>query len=651
MKKKYLIVIFLITIFIMFLLSTSSYAGTQKLNDLNYDVTLNADGSVDVTETWDIRVSETNTLFKTFDIDKTKYGEITDVTVEEITKSGEKISFKDTGVYAYHVQKGGYYALTRNANREFEIAWGVSIENTENKTYEIKYKIYDAIKTYEDCSEFYWQFIGDTNGVPAKKVTGIIKLENGVQNKQNLRAWAHGPLDGKIEIIDNNTVLFEVPDLQTETMVEIRLVTTENVFTENENIREIDRFDKILSEETKWANEANEKRDRAMKVYIIIAILSIGVLLFFVINIIKYIKKLREVSKPKEQMNIEYFRDFPDEDATPAEAAFIYYFEKEAAFKSNVSKIVSATILSLALKKALSFEQGEKNNIFIVLNENANLESLKTDEKSIYSLLVDIKEYMRKKNKEELSIKISMKDIEKYAKNYDTKFLAKVEGLEKIAQQAEGEKGNYDEKLIEGSKKWKNKSASYYIVAICLISTIFFVVPIFIMIPCFICGYLCSKIAQRTRYLTQKGTEERIKWRGLKKYMEEFSLLNEREVPELVLWEKYLVFATAFGISDKVIEQLKVKYPQILDENYMMTNGFIYMHMVNRMNFTNAINTGMQKAYSSGVSARAAKNYSSSRRIWWRIFWWRSEAGGGGGRNGRKIEKDKNLGRSIKNET
>ncbi len=39
--------------------------------------------------------------------------------------------------------------------------------------------------------------------------------------------------------------------------------------------------------------------------------------------------------------------------------------------------------------------------------------------------------------------------------------------------------------------------------------------------------------------------------------MEEFSLLKEKEIPHLVLWEKFLVYATAFGIADKVIKQLK----------------------------------------------------------------------------------------------
>ncbi|MDE5830652.1 MAG: DUF2207 domain-containing protein [Clostridia bacterium] len=204
MKKKviYSVVMLITLIFVIFLFGSTSYAGSQRLNNLNYDVTLNQDGSANVTETWNIRVSETNTLFKTFELDSKKYGSITNVEVSEVTANGETVKFSNTGTYAYHVKKGGFYALTRPGS-EFEIAWGVSIDNTETHTYEIKYKIENAVKTYNDCSEFYWQFIGKTNGIPAKKVTGKLSLPSEILNKENLKVWAHGPLNGNIEIIDN----------------------------------------------------------------------------------------------------------------------------------------------------------------------------------------------------------------------------------------------------------------------------------------------------------------------------------------------------------------------------------------------------------------------------------------------------------------
>lgn len=619
MKKKitYLIGIIVILAFLIFLFTTTSYAGTQRLNDLKYDVVLNEDGSADVVETWNIRISETNTLFKTFKLDSTKYGKITNVEVSEVKIGGEITNFQDTGVYAYHVKKGGFYALNRPGS-EFEIAWGVQVEDTETKTYRIKYKIENAIKTYTDCSEFYWQFIGNTNGIPAKKVTGTIALPKEVLNRDNLKVWAHGPLHGNITIVDNKTALFEVEDLETNTMVEVRVVTAENVFSQNMNRVNTSKLNSIVEEETKWADEANAQREAArkavMKVLIIITVITIIVLAIFIFVVVRYVKVLKKVKKVVPEQEMKYFRDFPDENATPAEAAFLYYFDKQGRFNTNISKIVSAIILDLALKKAISFEQDEKGNVDIVLNESFENPNYK-DEEKVFEILTNALKLKRKKSKgEEETNKITMKDIEKYAKTKDEEFLTDIHRIEGMAKTSEINKGNYSTEDEKTYKKWKNKSVTYYAIALVLLFMGFaFIIPIFIAILLSICGILCGKIAKKLKNLTQKGANEQEAWKGLKRYMEDFSLLNEREVPELVLWEKYLVYATAFGIADKVLAQLKVKYPQLADESYMISNGYTYMYMMNRMNFDRMIGSGIDRAYSAGMRA-AASRYSSRRR-------------------------------------
>lgn len=107
MKKKIVYLIsFLAFIFVVFLFNTTSYAGSQKLNSLHYDVTLNLDGTVDVIENWNIRVEETNTLFKTFDTDNSKYGEITNVRVSEVLSSGNEVDFINTRYLCISCAKG-----------------------------------------------------------------------------------------------------------------------------------------------------------------------------------------------------------------------------------------------------------------------------------------------------------------------------------------------------------------------------------------------------------------------------------------------------------------------------------------------------------------------------------------------------------------
>ena len=49
---------------------------------------------------------------------------------------------------------------------------------------------------------------------------------------------------------------------------------------------------------------------------------------------------------------------------------------------------------------------------------------------------------------------------------------------------------------------------------------------------------------------------------GLKKYLKDFTLLDERNVGEVALWKDYMIFATLFGIADQVIRDMKRINPE-----------------------------------------------------------------------------------------
>ena len=49
---------------------------------------------------------------------------------------------------------------------------------------------------------------------------------------------------------------------------------------------------------------------------------------------------------------------------------------------------------------------------------------------------------------------------------------------------------------------------------------------------------------------------------GLKKFLQEFSLLDERHVNEVSLWKDYMIYATLFGIADQVIKDMKKINPE-----------------------------------------------------------------------------------------
>ena len=68
---------------------------------------------------------------------------------------------------------------------------------------------------------------------------------------------------------------------------------------------------------------------------------------------------------------------------------------------------------------------------------------------------------------------------------------------------------------------------------------------------------------------------------GLKKFLEEMSSINEKEVIEVKMWEEYLIFASILGIADKVEEQLGRLCPQFNEYSHM--NTMHTTHMIRHM--------------------------------------------------------------------
>ena len=592
-----------------------------------------------VIETWDIDVhSMTNTLFKTFN----KRTGITDVGVSQIINN-EEIAFNKKNVEVLHVDKNCYYSLV-NSKGQYEIAWGIN-ERSGKKTYKLEYTIEDAVINYNDCSELYWQFIGKDFEVDIDKVVGKIKIPNGAEDNTDIRVWAHGPLNGNIEMDSLNQASFEIEYLDSGNYLEVRIAMPTKLFASNTNIVESNRIETILQEEIEWANQANEVRQRIVKQEQSIKTASIVIIsiliIFFTTKIIKYNKLLKDNPKKEPTQKLDYYRDIPIQDASPAYASFLYYFDK-IGIKNNIPKIFSAIMLDLCLKNYLEFENVDKKIIVHIRNGNKQLSE---DEEIIYNLLNKIE------GKQENAF--TMKELEKYAKKNYSSFLNNLDKIENIAKKENEIQGNFDQRIRDKKAKWETKSILYLICAIFIIifsiSTPFILIVI-CMIISIICMILCRKLSKRFNGLTQKGIDEKEKWDGLKKYMEDFSMLDDKTVPELILWEKYLVYATAFGIADKVLKQLKIVYPQIMDDNFHSGTylGLMYYNNLNN-NFIHSLEHGVNSAYNGSVSARATYDYSNSSSGGGFGGGFSSGGGFGGGGGGRRsVAKTKENVRKIK---
>ena len=71
------------------------------------------------------------------------------------------------------------------------------------------------------------------------------------------------------------------------------------------------------------------------------------------------------------------------------------------------------------------------------------------------------------------------------------------------------------------------------------------------------------RIIVSSNVLDEAGVNHCEKLKALKRFMLEFSTLKNNGVPELELWDYYIIFAQSFGISRKVLNQISACYPNI----------------------------------------------------------------------------------------
>ena len=521
-----------------------------------------------------------------------------------------------------------------------------------NRQYQISYKIEDAITSYLDCQEFYWKFIEEgKNAIPVKSLTGSIHLPQSVQNIENLKVWGHGQINGNIERTSNNLVEFEIENLRPGAMLEVRVVTAEDVFNVSENKqRKYHNLDRILEEETEWSNETN--RQSIITKSVLITIYAI-VLIVYVLKIIKYRKKNKKETDGIIKKDLKYFREIPREgDSTPNEAVYLYHFEKEKLETSTVqSEMVASTILNLCLKKIITLEIEGKHIYITLIGEGT---SLKKEEYQVYKLLSEAS-----KGKEKLEIT----ELNDYAKKHYSNYSVYINKMVNETRNELYQMQFINKKEEDTYRKSKSANMFFNIILGLYIFLLTFLAIIhipFLQIPVDISlaiGWresltnfaivilplilvilyslnLKAKIQNKIAVITQKGYDEKIQWEALKRYLEDYSLLNEKDIPQLAIWEKYLVYATAFGIANKVIDQMKAKYPKVFIEEtwdtemkntypiiYFSTNPIYFSTHTIGTSPISMLNQGVSKAYSTSIAEIAAHSASSG-------------FGGGGGFSG-----------------
>lgn len=502
-------------------------------------------------------------------------------------------------------KKGDYGVYTKTKNSE-----GVDIMSYQPSSYAraslITYTLKDLVVVHNDIAEIAHDFIGTDY---AEEINNLIIRINLPSSSKELRIFSHGPLNGKNRIIDDKSVEITYETLDKENAVDGRVVFDKSIVPNATKKSNVDGLGKILEVEKERANYANKlreaarKREKMLQTLAIIMEILLGIWLIGLIVIVYkfYNKNDKEY---RSEFNGKYFRDFPEE-YTPSTVSYLMN-------KSINNLSFNAGILDLIRKKAITIEEVtiDKKGLFknkqqkdykLSRNMNFNLDTLSTSEKKLFNLLIGTVgngDY------------VILGDMKEFSKDYNNakRLISGYDGW-RYACESEAE----TEEFYENTKKEKTN---------CILYSLIFIPITFLALLCGsnmgrvllidLFGILAIIYFSSATKRTKKGNEQYHKWKGLKNFLADFGRLDEKDLPEIKLWERYLVYATMFGLAVKVQNAMKMNLERM---NYSDNIDFTYLYFDNYYfsnSMTNAVNSSLSSARGTISTHELASSSDSS---------------------------------------
>ena len=110
----------------------------------------------------------------------------------------------------------------------------------------------------------------------------------------------------------------------------------------------------------------------------------------------------------------------------------------------------------------------------------------------------------------------------------------------------------------------------------------------------------------RLSIYTQKGALETDQVRGFKKMLDDIGQFKMKDVGDLILWEDIMPYAVAFGLSKKVLKQLKIEFADELDAAPVLFYSGFYSSS------SDSFEHSFERSFSSGVSTGSSSVSGSS---------------------------------------
>lgn len=590
------------------LLFTTIFGRTvYEIERLDIVANIERDGSLEVEERVIYDIGKINGIL--YNIDALGYGKFTDLQIfyedDGEFKQARNNTAPSEGNFTVSVDDGLYkiklYAPSQNERKEFIF----------------RYNLTRGVTVYRDIAQLNRKMVGKEWQNSIGNISVTVNLPENVK-KDDIYAFGHGPLTGNIEILDGKSVRYTLNDYRPGEFLEVNLLFPKNILTSFNPLlmKNKSALKEILDMEGKLAKEANDARKRAIIGFYlgrVVLVLAVAWWLFLVVFI--YLKNSKRYKVENEYG--EYFRELPD-DYSPSIAGTLV---SRNLYPSG--RELFAMLLDLVRKGHLKLEEGEKTTT-LILQESGK--SLSEEEKFILNW------YIRELGDGEKiileSVEASIKGrggAKEFNRNYERwRTIVYSDMLEKNLKMDKRDKFSTSLGIFTG--------IAYFIGGGMLV--VYFQSELFILM--ILLGFILLPYTFSRKRASLEKEKAISRWEAFKKFLVDYSNLEEAKLASIELWEHYFVYAVALGVAEKVAKE----YSKIMSKkgeestiiggrgyrNNSLMNMYLYSHAFRSMerNTSFVAQRAMESvARSSRSSARGRGGGFSG-----------GSSGGGGGRSG-----------------
>lgn len=551
---------------LLFLLLIPIGVSADHIYSIDMDIDIDKNGDANVVEVWDVKASSGSEWYKTmYDLEGSQ---LTDFVVY---MDGVELKKKYWLVNESLRDKAGYYGVNTTSDG-IELCFGKSDMNRHKFT--LKYKLSNYIFNTDDSQVLYWTLI--------PKITldnFSVDVSSYYSFPDSLDVWGYG-YKGYAYVKDGRISMSNENNLYNQNVV-LLAKFPKDTFDTNFRLNNFNLFDEVYNEANYDSFEYNydyNNVNNKVSFYEWLTILLPFV--FFMIVIFKSISNATENgygyvnNKKIKKKDVLMFRDIPcNKD--------IYYANiliKLNGFGYSKFNILGAIILKWVKEGKIKFYNKEgglfrKDTSVIDLNLNPTFDVYAEENlfKMMYSASRD-------------GI-LEAREFEMWASNNYDYFLELFNSVE--------------ENVINSLK------ADLHIY-----------------------NRITKKECKHKNVMDDQIYKDSLELYGLKKYLDEFSSIDTKEVMEVKLWDEYLMFAYLFGIADKVSKQLKDLYPELLQQTCLDYDTLEYVDRISRRTISSA-NSAKNRDEMREAARSAARSYSSGGGGYSRGGGGRSSRGGG----------------------